>query len=283
MDLLFKISLPFTTIGLLAFIYYTFSREQRVFAAATIASVIAFLCLSFILGTMIVDHGFGISFAQGSRYLIFAWIIMVIYFATEFRYRIRLLGSVLMPIALMLMLISTFADKHTSGIVVFPLGNLVTLIHVALVFIGLTLLFLSFAAALLYLAKGNALKNHQSIALDNERLPPLTKLKALMETSFYAGFPAFTLGLILGIIYAGSVLKSGWIWDTKILWGLINWFIYSILFFLRQLGRLNNRVLARGILLLFVFIIASFIFTSHHLPLGDAVETEGPKSILDEK
>ena len=185
-----------------------------------------------------------------------------------------------MPIALMLMLISIFADKHTSRIEI-PLGGIVTLIHIALVFVGLTLLLLSFAAALLFMAKRNALKNHRPTALDNERLPSLTKLKGLMEMSFYAGFPAFTVGLILGIVYAGSVLKSGWIWDAKIIWGLFIWFVYSILFFMRQLGRVNNRVLARGIVVLFFFIIASFMFTSHRFPVSGPVEEEKPELILD--
>ena len=277
-DLLFKISLPFTTLGLLAFIYYTFSKENRVFAVATMASVIAFLCLSFILVIMIANYGLGISFVQGARYLIFSWLIIVVYFLAEFRYKIRLLGSVLIPIALMLMLISSFADKHTTGIVI-PFGSLVTFIHIGLILVGLALLLLSFASALLYLAKRRDLKNHRSVALDEEWLPSLTKLKGLMEMSFNAGFPAFTVGLILGIIYAGSVLKSGWIWDSKIIWGLINWFIYSALFFLRQLSRLNNRTLARGIVLLFIFIIASFLLASHSLPLGDPDEIKGPEAI----
>ena len=281
-DFLFKISLPFTIVGLVAFIYYTFTREHRVFAVATITSVIAFLCLSSILAVMTVDYGLGISFVHGARYLIFAWLIMVIYFFTEFRYKIRLLGSVLMPMALMLMLVSTFADKHVSSIV-FPLSSLVTFIHIGLIFLGLTLLFLSCAAALLYLVKRSALKNHRSVALDEQQLPSLTKLKDLMELSFYAGFPAFTVGLILGIIYAGSVLKSGWIWDTKIILGLINWLIYSALFFLHQQRRLNNRTLARGIVLLFVFTITSFIFASHRLPLSDPAEGKTPALNLDDK
>ena len=270
MDLLFKISLPFATVALLAFSFYTFKRERSVFAIATVASVISFVCLSLILGSMIVNYGLGISFVQSSRYLIFAWLIMTIYFIAEFRYRIRLLGSILMPIALMLMVISMFTNRRTPDILS-SLVSVVTLIHIALVLIGLALLLLSFAAALLFLAKTNALKNHRFTALD-ERLPSLTTLKGLMEVSFYGGFPALTIGIILGIVYAGSVLKTGWIWDSKIIWGLINWCIYSALFFLRQLGRVNNQMLARGIILLFLFIIISFTLTSHRLSVGDANE-----------
>ena len=281
MDLLFNISLPFATIGLLAFIYYTFTRERMVFTTATVSSVISFLLLSIILAGMIIEYGLDISFVQSSRYLIFAWFIMAIYFVTEFRYRIRLLGSILMPIALMLMLVSLFADNHASGIVV-SFGGGAILIHITLVLIGLTMLFLSFAAASLFLVKRNALKNHRFAALD-DRLPPLTQLKGLMEMSFYGGFPVLTVGLILGIVYAGSLLHGGWVWDSKIIWGLINWFIYSILFLLRQSGRVNNQVLARGIVVLFLFIITSFILTSHRLPVSSTDNDSTTESILDDK
>ena len=281
MDVLFKISLPFATIGLLAFIYYTFIKKQSVFTTATIASLISFICLTVILVGMMMDFGLHISFVQSSRYLIFSWLIMAIYFMAEFRYKIRLLGSILMPIAMTLMLISTFADKNSAGVTL-HLGSTATLIHIALVLVGLTLLFLSFAASLLFLTKRKALKQHRSTALD-ERLPPLTKLKGLMEISFYAGFPALTVGLILGIVYAGSVLQNGWFWDSKIIWGLINWLIYSILFLLHQLGRVDSRALARGIVLLFTFTTISFIFTSHRLPTNDPVGEGNGEFIQDEK
>jgi ABC-type uncharacterized transport system permease subunit len=186
---------------------------------------------------------------------------MLIYFVAEFRCRIRLLGSILMPIALTLLILSTFEDKHSPKLSL-SLGVFPTFTHVALVLLSFGLIFLSFAAALLYLIKTNALKNHLFSALDG-RIPSLPVLRRLMETAFDSAFPVLTLGMILGTVYASSVLNAGWIFDSTIIWGLLNWLFYSILFFLRQSRRLNDQRLARGIILLFVCIATSFMFTTH--------------------
>ncbi len=257
----FKTSLPFAAIALFAFIYYTYRRQREIFIVATIASVLTFCCLTIVLSSNILTGNVGAYVGEKSRYLHFAWTIMVIYFLAEFHYKIRLLGSILMPIALTLMLISMFTDNQVPAQSL-PLGAVITFTHVALVFIGLGLMLLAFAAAVLYLLKTNALKKHLLSALD-ERLPSLPMLRRVMESAFYGGFPVLTIGLILGVVYAASVLAAGWIWDAKIIWGIANWLLYSILFFLRQSGRLGNQFLARGLILLFLFVITSFFFTTH--------------------
>ena len=277
LDILYRLALPFAAIGLLGFIYYTFRRQRYIFVIATISSLITFIIISIVLLSVTVQYGPGSAFVNGARYLTFAWVIMLIYFLAEFRYRVRLLGSILMPIALMLMIISLF-DNQGSENARITISDYTTITHVTLVLIGFGLLFLAFASAILYFLKRNALKKHLESAVDDQ-LPALSILRRIMETAFYAGFPAFTIGIILGIVYAGSVLSSGWIWDSKILIGLINWFFYSILFFLRQSEKISPKTFASCIILLFIFIISSFLFTTHNITFSSSGHDRHQKQI----
>ncbi len=254
-------SIPFVAIGLVSFILYSFNRKQRVFAVATIASVIAFVFLSAALIAQLGRTGLAAAKIGGAHYLVLAWIVMMIYFLAEFRYRIRLLGSIMMPLALMLILIGVF-DEGATGARDLPFTSGITIAHMIFVFLGFGMICLAFAASLLYLLKKNALKNHLISALD-DRLPALPTLDRLMEAAFYAGFPAFTLGIILGIVHAGSAFQSGWIWHPTIIGALASWGFYSVLFFMRQSGWISSLRFATGIVILFGVIILSFFLTSH--------------------
>lgn len=256
---IFHAALPFAAVGMIAFILYTVNRSQRLFALATLTSVAAFTCVTVVLAALVVEHGVRLTLLQGARYLILAWVIMTIYFAAEFAYRIRLLGSILMPAALMLILVSMFDDTVAPKIEV-RFGSVTTLAHVILVFLGLALVFLSAAAAILYLVKTYALKNHRFSAVD-DNLPSLSVTCNLMETAFAGGFPAFTVGMVLGVIYAGTTLPPGWIFEAKIVWAFIDWALYSLLFFWQQSRKISSGTLARGIIVLALVTAAAFFFS----------------------
>ncbi len=262
-DLFYKLTLSFAVVSMLSFIWFSYGKNRMVFSASTITSIFTFLFLSIVLVSLKISHGLAILTIEGARYLILSWVILFIYYVAQYQYKIRLLGSIIVPIASMLIIMSTFSTGHTPRIPI-QFSNLSTFSHVALVFIGLALLFLSFAASLLYFIKLNALKKHRASVLDG-RLPSLPVIEKMTESAFNGGYPIFTLGLILGIVYAGTVLKAGWFYEAKIISGLINWTIYSILFFLKHINILKNQTFAKGIILLFIFISASFTFSKHDM------------------
>ncbi len=277
-DIFYKLTLSFSVISMLLFVWYSYGKNRMIFTISTIASIFSFLSLSIVLIIKLkLNYGLTILGIDGTRYLILSWVIMFIYYTAQYRYKIRLLGSIIIPVASMLIIMSTFSTGHTPGIPI-QFSSLSTFSHVTLVFIGLGLLFLSFAASLLYLIKFNALKKHRASALD-ERLPSLPDIEKIIESTFNGGYPIFTLGLILGILYAGTILKAGWFDDTKIISGVINWSIYSILFLLKHTHVLKSRMFAKGIILLFIFISASFTFSKHEMLNEKSLTGQSPIDI----
>jgi ABC-type transport system involved in cytochrome c biogenesis permease subunit len=151
-----------------------------------------------------------------------------------------------------------------------------------LVFLGLGLLFLAFAAAVLFLLKSRALKHHQPAAMD-AGIPALPISRRIMESAFANGFPLFTLGLVVGVVYAGWVLPESWYLDVKIIWATVNWLFYSALIFCHQTERLKAQGLARGIMALFLIVLTSFLCTSHRSMEAVSSLSLSPQSSLTEK
>ncbi len=273
-ELFFNLSLPVTTLGLLCFLLYTHWRSRRLFAVATISALVAFACLTVVLPLLYVAEGSRMLFQNASREIFYAWVIMVIYFVAEFRYRIRLLGSILMPVALVCMLLATF-EENTPIHTTVDFDGIPTFVHMILVLASFGLLFLSGAAASMYLAKRRALKQHHPAAIDDE-LPALTTLKRLMVGTFRLAFPLFTVGLVLGSIYAGVKLPVGWYTHPFILAAAIVWLIHAVLFILHQTSKLDSRRLACGVIVLLVLVAVLVVFGSHRAMLEEPARAQLP-------
>ena len=262
-DLFFKLSMPFAAIGLLAFILYGPYRKPQLFAVATLASIACFACLSVVLVGVLSTGGASMLRGDGTRDILLAWAVILIYFVAEFRLRVRLLGSIVMPFALVLILAAMFADN--TPVEPLPLKTIPVMLHVAFILAGDALIILAFGAAVCHKLKSSGLKDRNPAALD-EHLPPLTTLERHLRATFNLGFPIFTVGMILGIIYAASLHpEGGWFFDIKMLSGIITWIIYGVLFSLLHAGRVNVRGLSRGVVCLFVAVVFAFLFSAHSL------------------
>lgn len=259
-DVLYSISLPFITLGLICFIIYSFWRSKKLFAVATITSLVAFACITIILPLLVVEHGRQMLFHPATREIFYGWMIIVTYLIAEFKYRIRLLGSILMPIALLFLLLASFEDR--TPIQSWDFEGIPTLIHMLLVFTSFALVLLAFAAASLYMLKMRALKQRQANALD-EDIPALTTLKRMMRASFLLAFPLLSVGLILGAIYAGTTLTPGWYTHPFMIAVSMIWLGYAVLVYMLHAGRLSSLNLARSTLVLFALMVALSFFGSH--------------------
>jgi ABC-type uncharacterized transport system permease subunit len=272
-DLFFKLSMPFAAIGLLTFILYAPVRKPKLFAIATIASLACFLCLSIVLVGLLAQGGATMLRGEGTRLILFAWAVILIYFGAEFRLRVRLLGSIVMPFALVLILAAMFADN--TPVEPLPLKTIPVMLHIGFILAGNSLILLAFGAAVCRMLKVHRLKDRKPAALD-ERLPPLVTLDRHLRTTFNLGFPIFTIGMILGVIYAASLHpEGGWFLDVKMLTGILTWVIYAVLFSLLHAQRIGARGLSRGVICLLVAVIAAFFFFAHSLDSIEAMNQPG--------
>jgi ABC-type uncharacterized transport system permease subunit len=278
LNILFIVSVPFAIIGLLAFTCYVFYRKDSVFSTATITSLLAFVCLTLMLIGVAAVESPAALVARGNRYLCLAWMIMLTYFFVEYRYRIRLLGSILMPAAIALMLASFFSRPDEAQ-QARDMTDQILALHLSFVFMSFATLFVSFAGAVLFIIKTRALKDHRLLSIDN-RLPPLTTLQKLMTTAFNIGFPLLTAGLLVGIIFASSTHGADWLQDMQVLIGIGIWVFYAMLFFMHHRKLLADVPLARCIIAMITVVVLVYGLSSYDRDDMPSATIENPEQTI---
>jgi len=156
----------------------------------------------------------------------FSWCIVMLFFFLEYRYRIGLLGSFVMPIVFVLMLSSSMLPRKIE-----PLSPVLQSywlgIHTVLAFIGDAAFAMAFGIGIMYLIQEHHVKSKKLGGLF-QRLPSLQILDEINYKLITIGFPFLTLAIVTGALWAESAWGSYWRWDPKEVWSLITWFIYAL-------------------------------------------------------
>ncbi|NQZ69360.1 MAG: hypothetical protein HRT89_14960 [Lentisphaeria bacterium] len=93
-------------IAFVFFLFFAFQENKKVFAAGTMLVLASFICLTVPIAGMLHEHKLAFFSQPGSRYFLFAWILIIVYFIAVYKYRVRLLGILVMPLASILLLIA---------------------------------------------------------------------------------------------------------------------------------------------------------------------------------
>ncbi len=156
----------------------------------------------------------------------FTWCIVLIFFILEFRYKINLLSSFIMPIVFLLMIVSSMMPREIK-----PLSPVLQSywlgIHTFFAFLGNAAFAMSFGIGFMYLVQEHYVKSKRLGGLF-ERLPSLQALDEMNYRLITFGFPLFTLAIITGTLWAETAWGRYWNWDPREVWSLITWFIYAI-------------------------------------------------------
>ncbi|MBS1127086.1 MAG: ResC/HemX-like cytochrome c [Nitrospirae bacterium] len=155
----------------------------------------------------------------------FSWCIVLLFFYLEYRYKLGLLGSFIMPVVFILMLSSSMLPRKIE-----PLSPVLQSywlgIHTVLAFIGDAAFAMAFGIGLMYLIQEHYVKSKHIGGLFR-KLPSLQTLDEINYRLITIGFPFLTLAIITGALWAESAWGSYWRWDPKEVWSLITWFIYA--------------------------------------------------------
>ncbi len=161
----------------------------------------------------------------------FAWTLVLVFLAVEFRHRIHVLGSFILPLALLSLVSAAVLPEQVPTLK--PV--LKTLwVHVALSMLGAVGFAVAFVAGVMYLIQDGLLKSKRFNVLYT-KLPALDFLDHLNQQSIVFGFPLLTLGIITGAISAGLTKGSYLSWNPEQTWALVTWFFYFVVL----LGRLT--------------------------------------------
>lgn len=226
-EALSNISLGITTAG---FLFHTLALAAKMAVASSSSSPSFFEALSF-----------------------FSWMIILVFLVVEFRHRIHVLGSFMVPLALM-SLVSAAALPQTVPTLQPVFKTL--WVHVALSMLGAVGFTVGFVAGVMYLIQERLLKSKRFNVLYT-KLPALDFLDQLNQQSIVWGFPLLTLGIVTGAISAEFSRGSYLTWNAEQTGAVVTWLFYFVVL----VGRLTVGWRARRAAYLTVVGFACVILT----------------------
>jgi len=238
--------------------YHFLSKRAKFSFYATLLTGAGFLLLTASVGL----HS---SAVEGSRLwgpyslVLAAWALVLVYFVVEHLIRLKVYGTVLVPVALVLLVI---AQMLGAGARVTPppvaeqllLDNWRVVVHVALIVFANAGFLIGAAASAAYLGLEGQLKQHQTSTLF-KRLPSLAQTDLVARRSVVFAFPAYSAGLLLGILRAIETNVATWWLDPRIMLSGVVWAIYAVYLYLHYARNLSARTAARIALVGAVFVI----------------------------
>ena len=196
----------------------------------------------------------------------FSWMLILVFLAVEFRHRLHVLGSFIVPLALV-SLVSAAALPETAP-TLSPVFRMLW-VHVTLSMLGTVGFAVAFVAGLMYLIQDRLLKSKRFNVLYS-KLPALDFLDHLNQQSIVMGFPLLTLGIITGALSAEFSRGSYLSWNPEQTWALVTWVFY----FAVLLGRLTVGWRAKRAAYLTIIGFAGVILTL----IGVVLKGHGPVS-----
>jgi cytochrome c-type biogenesis protein CcsB len=188
--------------------------------------------------------------------LFLTWTLLTIYLYVEFKTNSKLIGSVLIPVALFIngfANLTLSADMQKSSPLVPALQSNWLMMHVSMMMLSYATLIMGSLLCILFLVISkyqevdlkigdkfdiplyNVMVDYyenQFFASSNE-VSELGKLKLLQSLDNWSyriiglGFPFLTIGIIAGGVWANEAWGSYWSWDPKETWALITWIIFA--------------------------------------------------------
>ena len=196
----------------------------------------------------------------------FSWMLILVFLAVEFRHRLHVLGSFIVPLALV-SLVSAAALPETVPTLQPVFRTL--WVHVTLSMLGTVGFAVAFVAGVMYLIQDGLLKSKRFNVLYS-KLPALDFLDDLNQQSIVLGFPLLTLGIITGAISAEFARGTYLNWNPEQTWALVTWLFYFVVL----VGRLTVGWRAKRAAYLTVIGFACVILTL----VGVAVKSFGSVS-----
>lgn len=172
--------------------------------------------------------------------IMFAWGIVLCFLVLAFRYRLRLLGAFVMPLAFLMMGYASMLSKEIKPLMPALQSGWLSL-HVGMAILSYGSFALAAALGLMYLVRSrktevaplpaDAASNQ---AEQVQSAPSRLELYDFLSYRVIAfGLLMLTLVILTGMIWAKSAWGRYWSWDPKETWSLITWLIYAVYLHLR--------------------------------------------------
>ena len=176
----------------------------------------------------VVTHG--TQMTGGNSLVLVSWVLVLVYFIVEHVIKIRIYGTFLIPLAVILLIIAQLMNLGGQiGLTAAQEQQLASWrvgIHVGLIFLANVGFLVSAASSAFYLIQDAQLKRRRTTPIFR-KLPSLAQTQKIARRAVVYAFPAYTAGIVLGIIRAIETDVSGWWQDPRIMLSGIVWLIYG--------------------------------------------------------
>ena len=173
----------------------------------------------------------------------FSCTIVAIYLYAEYRYKNKVIGSFVMPLAFLSMAYASLSPHINDRIqpLIPALKSNWLIAHVITCFLGYSGFAVAFGVSIMFLFKQKDVSGNGKII---SRLPDTNILDDLTHKMVQFGFLFLSIGIITGAVWANSAWGRYWGWDPKETWSLITWFIYATLLHARLMRGWKGRKIA---------------------------------------
>lgn len=264
-----SISFTITFIAYMAasFLYlvYMVQKNEKIGGICTAVTAIGFAANTAVLifRTLVAGRA---PFTSGYEFLMcFAWGIVIVYLFAEWKYKLKVIGAFVVPVAWLLVAYIAVImppEQRTAQNLMPALQSNWLHIHVATAMFSYGAFALSLGTSIMYLIK-NA--QGQSKSDFYKRLPSLEILDDLSYKFIAFGFPLLSIVIISGAIWAEFAWGRYWSWDPKETWSLITWLVYAAYLHARfTYGWRGSRAALMSILG-FMFVLFTFFGVNYFL------------------
>jgi cytochrome c-type biogenesis protein CcsB len=227
----FMVTMVLYFVATMSFLAYLLRRSEALSNVSLAITAVGFIShtVGLVIRMVEVSSTAPPSFSDALSF--FSWMIILVFVLVEFRHRIHVLGSFMVPLALV-SLVSSAALPETVPTLQPVFKTL--WFHVTLSMLGTVGFTVAFVAGVMYLIQDRLLKSKQFNVLYS-KLPALDFLDHLNQQSIVLGFPLLTLGIVTGAISAEFARGSYVSWNPEQIWALVTWVFYFVVL----LGRLT--------------------------------------------
>ena len=235
----------------------SFSKSTKnLYQVGKVSAIVANILLFFILCSRWIVAGY---FPLSNLYeslLFLTWTLLSIYLYVEFKTKSKLMGAILIPVALLIngfANLTLSADMQKASPLVPALQSNWLMMHVSMMMLSYGTLIMGSLLCILFLV----ISKYQDVdlkSIDESSMPlynimldyyeaklfapsdeisELGKLKLLQSLDNWSyriiglGFPFLTIGIIAGGVWANEAWGSYWSWDPKETWALITWLVFA--------------------------------------------------------
>ncbi|MFQ5900588.1 MAG: c-type cytochrome biogenesis protein CcsB [Thermodesulfobacteriota bacterium] len=223
----FYITVGLYLIATCAYTSFLFTHREGIVRLATklLFAAFVFHIITLLLRYFVAGRTPAINLFESLSF--YSLLVVLIFLIFEIRYRLPVLGSFIVPFALVLLITASFQSKAVIPLP--PTMKTVWLpIHITLAFLGNAFFALAGCAGIMYLIQEHYLKSHKVRGL-YFLLPSLDVLDKLNHKCLVFGLPLLTLAIITGSVGASFVWGPYWSLDPRFLWSLITWALYALL------------------------------------------------------